>query len=404
MKKIKILVWSLVSLALSFVIRRDDKKIVFGSWFGEMYIDNSKYLAEYAISHYLKQGYTCYWVGKKVIRNRIDPRLHFIELNSITSIIPLLRCKFFFFSQIHTTDICEFNVYRNAILCFLDHGNTIKKCGADDPDYHGQFDVEKFNLVKKTYVKLTGKIISYDYITVSSEENIDTYISAYKHLVSNTTKYIKSGLPRNELLFECDQKKREELKLKYANLLGFDKEKSIIMYLPTFRRKAEKVYSFTDLPKEQMKQLIDFLKRHNAILLEKNHYVANKYDCNHAESAEYIIKINVPVDLQEMLCFTDVQICDYSGCYLDYLILNRPLIHFLYDYEEYRDHDSGLYYDVKDFAAGKVVQTVDGVIEELRKIYTKTDNYIADRKRVRDRFLEFEHGNASEIILKEILG
>lgn len=403
MRKIKTVFLSLYSLFLSLFIKRDEKRIAFGSWAGELFIDNSKYLADYALEHYLKKGYVCYWVGNEEIREKIDPRLVFVKRNSVSSITTLLKCKYFFFSQIHTTDICAYNVYRDAILCFLDHGNTIKKCGADDPEYHGQYDVDRFSLIKRMLVKISGSIIPYNYIAVSSSDNIQTYVTGYKHLVSENTKFIKSGLPRNEILFKKDDSLRRELKEKYSRLIGFDLNNRVIMYLPTFRRKTEKVYSFTDLPFDQMERLVLLLKEHDAIILEKNHYVANKYDCNHAESAEYVIKVDAPVDLQEMLYFTDVQICDYSGCYLDYLILDRPLIHFLYDYVEYRDHDSGLYYDVDEFAAGAVATNVDEVIDDLTDILSSNDSYSAARKNVRDRFLEYEKGKASQIILGEIL-
>lgn len=397
--QIKCILLSLLAICLSVFIKRDKKRVAFGAWLGELYIDNSKYLAEYAVNAYPNKKF--YWVGMKEVKTSINPKLKFVKKDSFFSMWILLRCKYFFFSQSHEADICGFNVYRKATLCFLDHGNTVKKCGADDPQYLGDLDFNKFPWFRRLCCNIMGRSRKYEYICVSSPENTETYVTGYRFRVDERTKFISSGLPRNEIFYQnINITKTKE---KYANLIGFDIEKKVILYLPTFRRKSEKVYSFTELNKEAASKLIEILNRHNAVLLEKNHYVANQYNCNRTLSAEEgVIKVTVPVDLQELLLISDVQISDYSGCFLDYLILDKPIIHFLYDYEEYKNYDSGLYYEAAEFAAGKVAETVDQVLQDLDEILDGNDNYKERRKLVKKRFLAYEHGNASEIILEEV--
>ena len=59
---------SVYALALSVFIIRNEKWIAFGSWVGELYSDNSKYLAEYMLSLNKQNDYTLIWVGNTKIR------------------------------------------------------------------------------------------------------------------------------------------------------------------------------------------------------------------------------------------------------------------------------------------------------------------------------------------------
>lgn len=401
--RIKVLFGSIFALLMHPFIRRNEKNIAFGAWCGELFIDNSMYLLQYAIKNYAPKGYNLYWVGTEAVRGVLPSNVHFIELNAFSSIPTLLKCKYFFFSQVHNSDISAFNVFKGAVLCFLDHGNIVKKCGMDDPGYHGEYDYDSFGPLKRMYFSLTGSDIRYDYIVVSTDENIPTYQTSYAFRIDEHTKYVKSGLPRNEILF--DETIRHSVKEKYASLLGFDSEKKTIIYLPTFRRRSEQIFSFTLLPDEERKILYRILDKHNAIILEKNHFAADKFKCNHEQGDnEHVLKVEKPVNIQEMLAFCDIQISDYSGCFLDYLVVDRPIIHFLYDYEEYRDHDSGLYYPKEEFCAGRDVDNTTELFEELDLLLSGIDNYRNRRETVRKHFLTYENGNASSIILKEVLG
>ena len=48
------LIGSLLLILLSFVIRRNRQYVAIGSWGGENYIDNGRYLAEYICIHQLR--------------------------------------------------------------------------------------------------------------------------------------------------------------------------------------------------------------------------------------------------------------------------------------------------------------------------------------------------------------
>ena len=104
-----------------------------------------------------------------------------------------------------------------------------------------------------------------------------------------------------------------------------------------------------------------------------------------------------------MLLFTNILISDYSGAYLDYLLLDRPIIHYVYDYEYYKNVDSGLYYDIEDFSAGFVAYTFEELIESLSSVLEGIDPYKTKREYVKNKYMTYEIGKASDIITKNVL-
>lgn len=392
---------SVICLFLSFVVRRKDHNIAFGSWCGELYIDNSRYLAEYISIHHPE--YRIFWVGKESIRDQVPSSFEFVRLNSISSVLRLLSCRTFFFTQMHRPDICRFNVYRGAILCFLDHGNIIKKSAMDDPSYDGRLEYRNFNNFKKLYTDIIGENYPYRYITVSSDKTALTYKTALAYRMDTKTRLIKTGLPRNDMLFIREGV--EEDKHKYAHLLGFDPKKRIILYVPTFRRKTEKIESFARRDIAEIERMETILNRNNAVLLEKNHFASDRYSVNRTSAGSpSIIKIDKPVNVQELLRFSDVLISDYSGVILDYLLLDRPIMYYIYDYDDYKNNDSGLYYDIEAYGAGIVARSFEEICYGLEQILEKKiDDSAGKRKVVANELCTYDDGHSSEKVYNMVL-
>lgn len=398
------LLGSLACLLLSTFIRRNENYIAFGSWCGELYSDNSKYLAEYVKANYPQ--YKIFWVGRNSIRNDLPKEFTFIELDSFLASLKLLRCKTFFFTQMHRPDLSKYNVYRGATLCLLDHGNALKKWAMDAAGYNGNLEYKNFSCFKKFYTNIVGENHPYQYITVSSRKTAMAYSTALAYRMNHRSKIIETGLPRNDILANrTNNGMIEAVKKKYAERIGFSADKKVVLYVPTFRRKTEKVESFAVRDKTEIEKMESLLRETNTILLEKNHFAANKYDVNkqNGESAS-IIKISVPVDVQEMMEFADVLITDYSSVVLDYLVLDRPTIFYVYDYDEYKNIDSGLYYDINEYASGAVCYSFTEVYKELYMLlHEGEDNYIQKRRKVKSELSTYDDGNASERIVKIVL-
>ena len=74
---------------------------------------------------------------------------------------------------------------------------------------------------------------------------------------------------------------------------------------------------------------------------------------------------NLVNDTQELLYITDLLISDYSSCVIDYLMLDRPIIFYLYDnYEKVEEND--LYFKLEDYAPCCITNNESQLLLEIK--------------------------------------
>ena len=56
--------------------------------------------------------------------------------------------------------------------------------------------------------------------------------------------------------------------------------------------------------------------------------------------------------VEELYLVSDIMITDYSSVMFDYSILNRPILFYVYDLEEYRDNLRGFNLDLEKRSTG----------------------------------------------------
>ncbi len=145
------------------------------------------------------------------------------------------------------------------------------------------------------------------------------------------------------------------------------------------------------------------LEQYEYIVIQKAHYVnqIRKSETRNTSTGR-LYNIN-DIMAQELLSVTDILITDYSSCFFDYLICNKPIIHFLYDYEYYRDKDRGLYFSAEDVIAGAIAYTEKELIHEIeRAIKHPSDNNML-RSRCKERYMQYESENSSQLIIEYLL-
>ncbi len=384
-----------VLFVIRLFVRRDSNFVGIGSWCGKRYVDNSRYLAEYIDAN--EKDIHIYWVGEKDIENDVKSHLRnceFLQINRFRTNVKLLKCKYFFFSQMHSADISKCNVFQGAVLCYLHHGMPIKKWGQDG-----------LNQRRKGFKSRITDVITdanrhYDYFVSSSPLHDKTNITSLSNRGCVMEKNIHSGTPRNDMFFSAPID-TDYYKSQYSRHLNFGMEKKVILYVPTFRRTKTDVFSFSKLDSSQSLLINDLLTTYKAIIIEKSHF-AEKNINNKGRNGN-IIFADSNLNIQEMMLFTDFLISDYSGAFLDYILLDRPVIHFAYDYDYYKNVDSGLYYDIKDFAAGRIVYTIDELICEIEQLLNNNDLYAEKRSYVREKYMAYEEGHASFQIVNRVI-
>lgn len=344
----------------SIILRKKDI-FVFGAWSGMRYADNSKYLFEY----YCTKGYECYWIGDEAVKGSMAScyRKHFIKKNSLKSYLILLKAKNIFVSHSYR-DISKVNFFRNARLIQLWHGFPIKKVVADLKGDPGQ------------------QILSYErynYFLCSSEEEEHRLMTAFHNWGISADNIIRCGKPRNDILTAKNKNYVAEIKEKFG-LAEYDK---VISYLPTFRDKTGKSVNFGESIAVE-----SFLQENNFVLLERKHFkdivIEDTKDMNQCN----IKQMNNNIDTQELLLISDLLISDYSSIYIDYLILDRPIIHYLFDGDEYITSNREIYGDFESQFAGKIAYSEKEVIEFI-KFYFNKPKFDSDKRK---RLLKMSNG------------
>lgn len=409
MRRIKLMVSIIISFILrgcSYFITRKTNWIVFGSWCGENYIDNPRYIYEYLMDQ--KDETKLIWIGTESIRIHVpqNEKTLFVKKGSIKAIYYLLRAKYIFISQMVRGDLTSLNVYENAIIIHCWHGVPLKKIGS----HMHQTIIHRTKIeqsIRNIGKNILGVPIQYNYFISSSPKNDKVFQSAFSSIGATSNNMLHSGYPRNDMFFNLKKDEIDMLKEKYSKILDIPMNKKVVLYLPTYRRKADSIETLCNRNKKELKDLNDLLEKHQAILIEKNHfqtYEKVKMDYNSSLSNSLIkLSPEKQINIQEILLFTDILISDYSGAFLDFTLLDRPIIHYAYDYDYYKDIDSGLYYNIEEFAAGKVATTFPEVIEELEQLLTGNDLYKSKREQVRKDFMTYEEGHACEYVCQKVL-
>ena len=321
---------------------------------------------------------------KSILENHPELSNHLLIHPSLTSYKALLSTSYFVVDHSHWSlyyPIYYFLSIR-AKRVHLWHGLTYKP-------------VELGN-IKGKYSKFKARIfrrlIKYDIMVSTSD--YWTKILYQKYFLSK--EILNFGYPRNDVLF----RKPDALDLtkvdnhKFATLQTEKKQGSkIIIYAPTFRDKDRSdAFSSGYL---DFKQMNEFLSESNLILVLKFH-PRNK---NSYPDFSNIMNIDKNFDIYPVMGLSDLLITDYSSIYIDYLILDRPIIFFNYDYEEYMNHNRSLQNSFLDTIPGVVTKNQKDLQEEIiNHLIYNLDPLAKKRTNLKNLSYEYLDGNSSKRI------
>lgn len=243
-----------------------------------------------------------------------------------------------------------------------------------------------------TYNKIHKRYKSYDYLVVSSD-----WVGEYaKHAFNVDTKLLKTGYPRNDVFFK--KHSPEEINSIKVNL-KLPLNKKIILYTPTFRIKNEEV-SLTQRF-EDVDKLVKSLGE-DKILVIKNHNFDN-YKPIPEKYSNKIFLMDPFENINNLYIISDALITDYSSVMFDYMLLQKPMMFWAYDYDQYINN-RGINFSLKNEAPGPFIQQQC----ELEKwIHDYESIPILFKKNIHDfmyKFGQYDVGSASKQIAKIIFG
>lgn len=356
---------------------RDNNIWIFGEWFGTKACDNSLYLANYICN--AGKEIKCYWIAN------IDADLHLLDKKIEVLIRDSRESKKIFKNcgvVIMNQGFIDFsssanNYFKGALTLNLWHGIAWKKIYFDT--------VKNYQFLKPILSIYKNELMANYYLAPSKE-----YEKICKSAFLAGDKIIYAGQPRNSLLFDNSY----TLKQIFLNKNSLNNNTKIICYLPTFRSKNTNTFLFVN-----ESNLNNILENNNSIIIQKRHFADNSINCT--KTNEYIYNVS-DLSAQEILQISDILITDYSSCFFDFLIKDKPVIHYLYDYDEYISHERQLYYKLDDVRCGDVCYKYDELLLCIESSLKNPNKDSELRKERKKRFIEKESKNNNHDIFEQI--
>lgn len=398
--QIKILI-ELIIAPFMMLIPKNKRKIVFGAWRGKQFSCNPRYLFEYTVR---RGGFKCIWVGDRELANAVRsiPGAVFVRKGSFMAFWHAITAWVYVFNIMWEEDIIRFPRYGRVNLVYTTHGYLDKKIGR--LQYNGNGEVNKYR--KKSFQWLRNiqrRVISWLYKTESwcsecSELAVQKMLEG-QQVELRPERMLRFGHPRADYFIHYGSSVDEKRKQRaiYAKKLNLPMNKKWYLFVPTWRHEKEYLYSF--LASKRRKEIEGLLNEQNAIIIEKQHPIVLEtmldFDGQTSDLLYSIDRIQArSIDTQGLLMACDRLITDYSSIYFDYVLMNRPVVHFTYDYDHFMNLDFGFLYDFRQYGGGPFANTEDELISFLEM---SDDELIAMRSpKTRTQLLEYAQGNACE--------
>lgn len=107
--------------------------------------------------------------------------------------------------------------------------------------------------------------------------------------------------------------------------------------------------------------------------------------------------VTTDLDIDKLLCVSDICISDYSSLIFEYSLFERPMIFYAYDLEDYFDW-RGFYYNYDDLTPGPVVTETEEIIDYIQNLDTRFDK---EQVHVfREKFMSACDGCATDRIME----
>ena len=227
------------------------------------------------------------------------------------------------------------------------------------------------------------------YVTVSSPEVIWAYEEAM-NLKDTKTQVVATGVSRTAVFY--DQHFIEQSKAAVYSVCPAAENKKIILYAPTFRGRVAKAESPDCLDIPAMKRALG----DEYVLLIKHHPFVKQPPVVPEDCADFAMDVTKSLEIDQLLCASDVCVSDYSSLIFEYSLFERPMIFFAYDLDDYFDW-RGFYYNYDELTPGPVVQETEEIIDYIRHLDARFDQ--AQVHAFKEKFMSSCDGHATDRIM-----
>ena len=198
----------------------------------------------------------------------------------------------------------------------------------------------------------------YTHAIVSSRHDVPFYAEAFG---MPETKVVPTGIPRMDMFF--DEETKAAAAERAYEAVPQAREKNTILFAPTFRGTGP-MTAYYDYDLIDLDGLYEVCEQQDSIVIFKMHpFVSDAIEIPEAFTDRFIDATELR-EVNDLLLVADLVITDYSSLVFEYSVLDRPMLFFAYDLEEY-EAERDFYEPLADFAPGKIVRTFPDLLEAL---------------------------------------
>lgn len=369
----------------------DDKTIFFEVYDGRNYTCSPKAIYEKMLTMKEFKDFKFIWAFNDPSKHDVmkDKRLVIVKNNTKDYYKYISSSKYWIVNSIMDECITK---KKGQVYVQCWHGTPLKRL---------RYDIEVNGAVLNTIEEIRKRndrdAVKFDYFISPSKYCTEKFTSAFNLIaLGKKNIIIEEGYPRNDSLFNRGKKDIDKIKDK----LGIPKDKKVICYLPTFRDNQHTsgvgytynlAIDFDSLKKRFGKDYV--------ILFKPHYFIANKIDLSKYKN--FVYNVANYDEINDIYLASDLLITDYSSVFFDYANLNRPVMFYMYDFDDYKNNLRDFYISL-DELPGPIAKTQ----KELEDYIVNIDKSISKYKKTYDKFNDkynyLDDGNASERVIRVV--
>ena len=295
-------------------------------------------------------------------------------------------------SNFNLKELYEISRAKNIILDnyfpVLGGMNTLKPYVTVIQTWHAVGAVKAFGLADQTFNYRPKR--SKDRFQ-RTYQNVDYYISGSKTMSEifkkafniNDDKILKTSMPRLDFY-------NDEAVIKHTNdclrkSLNISNEAIIITYAPTYR---ENQFNVNDIHLD-IEKMTRVLPNNYIIALRLHPTVELNIDLKN------VINLSKGYSLESVLSMTDILITDYSSVGCEFSNLERPIIYYPYDIDDYKK-EKGLIDKYENLTTSNIAYSTDDIIQMIKENQFSIDEI----RKFKHQWNEYNHTNNTNVLVK----
>lgn len=355
--------------------------------------DNVKFFFLYMAEEQQDKEFYLLTANKEIYNSLKSEYDNILYYPSVKAYWIMLRSKVFVIDNFSWMDNCRFQLFWRAKIVQIWHGIGFKKIQRSNKF----FIQETSSLYRRFILNFVGKLPRYQAVISTGRFFTEQFFKP----AFLTDHFIDTGYPRNDVIVNPRKYKNELINSDTETIERVAKMRKngikSVLYAPTFRDTGGDGIADGILDLEKLNQ---FAIDNGLVFVFKLHPLP-QYQ-NISQGFERIIWYDNVKDVYPFLPEVDFMISDYSSIYMDYILLNRPVLFLLYDREKYETKDRELHDFFNDFIIGPISTNQNKLEKDLVDLLKGEDAYQSKREEIIKKSYDNIDDKASERIFNFI--